>query len=129
LLSTRQVSSGVIAGLLQGIPAETPECHDELRTGRGALRESWQRFFGWLPDDALQLSSELDRRHQQLAQQVRVDGVTHNVYRAPGANAASPSRPWPLELLPLLLEPADWSVIERAAAQRAKLLNLMLADL
>jgi uncharacterized circularly permuted ATP-grasp superfamily protein/uncharacterized alpha-E superfamily protein len=129
LLSTREVSSGVIAGLLQGAPGDAADRYDELRDEHRLLRDPWQRFFRWLPDDAQRLSGELDRRHLQVAQQVHADGVTHNVYRAPGGNGTSSSRPWSLELLPLLIEAADWTVIERAAAQRAQLLNAMLADL
>ena len=38
------------------------------------------------------------------------------------------SRPWSLELLPLLIEPADWAAIEAGVIQRAELLQPMLAD-
>jgi uncharacterized circularly permuted ATP-grasp superfamily protein len=39
------------------------------------------------------------------------------------------ARPWSLELLPQLIEPADWAVIEAGVVQRAELLEATLADL
>jgi uncharacterized circularly permuted ATP-grasp superfamily protein/uncharacterized alpha-E superfamily protein len=38
-------------------------------------------------------------------------------------------RPWSLELLPNLVAPADWALIEAGITQRAALLEAMLADL
>jgi uncharacterized circularly permuted ATP-grasp superfamily protein/uncharacterized alpha-E superfamily protein len=64
----------------------------------------------------------------QVAQHIRQDGVTHNVFSdtvKPGASA----RPWSLELLPLLIEPADWANIEAGVIQRAELSQRMLSDL
>ena len=44
------------------------------------------------------------------------------------ADGAAAAAPWSLELLPLLIEPADWAQIEAGVAQRARLLDAMLAD-
>ena len=96
---------------------------DELRDAQGQVRESWQRFFGWLGNDP----AELDRDVSFIAQQIRDDGITYNVYRSEGESTAA--RPWSLELFPLLITPEDWSVIERGVVQRAALLNAMMADL
>jgi uncharacterized circularly permuted ATP-grasp superfamily protein/uncharacterized alpha-E superfamily protein len=109
-------------GLLAQLDLPDPDSYDELRAGDASLRPAWERFFGWLPRD--ETPAHLDRRLALIAQQIRVDGVTHNVYGEHGASA----RPWSLELLPLLIEPADWAVIERGVVQRANLLNRMLAD-
>jgi uncharacterized circularly permuted ATP-grasp superfamily protein/uncharacterized alpha-E superfamily protein len=100
-----------------------PSAFDELREADGRLRERWRRFVGWLPGgpDALPL---LDQAVQRVQQQIRADGITHNVY----SEAGSAPRPWSLELLPLLIEPGDWAAIERGVTQRAALLNAMLAD-
>ena len=106
-------------------PAE-PGVWDELRAAGGAARERWQRFAALLPDAAAgDLAADLDRRVGQVAQQLAQDGVTHNVFDERGVA----SRPWSLELLPLLIEPADWAAIEAAVTQRAGLLEAMLADL
>jgi uncharacterized circularly permuted ATP-grasp superfamily protein/uncharacterized alpha-E superfamily protein len=101
--------------------------HDELRDGAGALRAAWQRFEAVLPAPAAGVSGarDLDGRAEQVAEQLRRDGVTHNVFDERGVA----SRPWSLELLPMLIEPQDWALIERGVTQRAALLEAMLADL
>ncbi len=99
---------------------------DELRQRDGSLRERWAAFMQWLPPPlaATRLSDDMDRRVAQVAQQIRHDGITHNVFGDKGAA----QRPWALELLPLLIDPADWAVIEAGVTQRAQLLQAMLAD-
>lgn len=103
-----------------------PGVWDELRDAGGALRPAWQRFARWLPPPGAEgeLARDLDRRVAQVAEQLRHDGVTHNVFSDTGVA----TRPWSLALLPLLVEPADWAVIERGVVQRATLLEAMLAD-
>jgi len=109
--------------LLRRAGACDADGHDELRAGDGRLREPWHRFASWLPGEGL--AGDLDRRVEQIAAQIRADGVTHNVYGTEGES----SRPWSLELLPLVIEPADWAAIERGISQRARLLDAMLDDL
>ena len=70
-------------------------------------------------------AADLDARGARIGERIRRDGITHNVFGPDGAAA----RPWSLELLPLLLEPAEWAVIEHGLRQRAELLEEMLADL
>ncbi len=108
------------------LPAEAG-VHDELRDDSGALRPPWARFAALMPAPAsgLEIPADLDRRVEQVAAQLRHDGVTHNVFDEQGVA----TRPWSLELLPLLIEPADWLAIEAGVAQRADLLERVLADL
>jgi uncharacterized circularly permuted ATP-grasp superfamily protein/uncharacterized alpha-E superfamily protein len=100
---------------------------DELRAPGGALRAPWQTFARCLPaaPGALTLAESLNRRVEQVEQRIRLDGVTHNVFDNGGVAA----RPWSLQLLPLLIEHADWAAIEAGVTQRAELLERMLADL
>ena len=100
---------------------------DELRERGGALRPAWQRFAAWLPAPRpdIDTTEELDERAAQVALQIRRDGVTHNVFGTLGVAA----RPWSLELLPMLIEPAEWAQIEAGVEQRAALLEAMLEDL
>ena len=110
-------------------PAE-PGVWDELRAAGDALRPSWHRFAQGLPapPGGLDMADDLNRRVAQVEQRLRHDGVTHNVFSdAPGGGVAT--RPWSLELLPLLIEPADWGAIEAGVVQRAELLEQVLADL
>ncbi|MDP1534803.1 MAG: hypothetical protein Q8L92_14605, partial [Rubrivivax sp.] len=82
------------AALLRGALPATPGEHDELRSDDGALRPPWQRFAGLMPAPAAgrALGAELDHRRDQVAQQIRRDGVTHNVFGSEGVA----SRPWSL---------------------------------
>lgn len=108
--------------LARAAPPE-PGAHDELRRPDGRLREPWSRFAAWLPREAL--GAELDHRLHGVGEAIRADGVTHNVY---ADGAGTDAREWSLELLPLLVEPQDWAVIERGIEQRARLLDTLLAD-
>jgi uncharacterized circularly permuted ATP-grasp superfamily protein/uncharacterized alpha-E superfamily protein len=107
---------------------------DELRGAQGELRPAWQGFADALPAAAdasgpelaaMDLAADLDRRVAQVAQQLHRDGVTHNVFGETGVA----SRPWSLELLPLILQPAEWAGIEAGVVQRAALLQAMVGDL
>ncbi|HLL11210.1 MAG TPA: circularly permuted type 2 ATP-grasp protein, partial [Rubrivivax sp.] len=106
---------------------------DELRDRHGSLREPWSRFARGLslPPADCDIAADLEQRLGQVGQRIRLDGVTHNVYTAlpPDGGPPAAARPWSLELLPLLIEPADWAAIEAGVAQRAQLLQSMLADL
>jgi len=111
---------------------------DELRGAGGVLRPAWQRFVAAVPRPAagLSVAEELDHRVAQVEQRIRLDGVTHNVFSdaasagaAGAAGAGVSARPWSLQLLPLVIEPADWAAIEAGVVQRAELLERTLADL
>ena len=99
-----------------------PDGHyDELRDGDG-LRPQWRRFFEQLGADGL---ADLDNRVHSAARQIRDNGTTYNVY----ADANGQSRPWSMDILPFILDETEWQQIEQGVAQRASLLNAMLADL
>jgi len=111
------------------LPAETG-VWDELRQPDGTLRPAWQRFAAALPEPGgeLGVAEDFNRRVQQVAQRIQLDGVTHNVFNDK-QKAGAGSRPWSLELLPQLIEPREWAAIEAGVIQRAELLQLMMADL
>ena len=113
----------------RALPAEAG-WWDELRDAQGVLRPRWQRFAQAMPAPAsgVDLADDLGRRVTQVAQRIALDGVTHNVFNSDAGGGVA-SRPWSLELLPLLIEPAEWAQIEAGAVQRAELLERMLADL
>ena len=95
--------------------------YDELRDASGALRKSWQTFFGYLGEAGItglpQSSETIDRLIQQ-------NGITYNVY----GDQQDQTRPWSLNALPMLITPADWRGISTSLQQRAKLLNAILQD-
>jgi len=114
------VGARVAADLLARLRPVESGHHDELRLPDGALRPTWRAFLDHLGGPL----DELSRRQAILNQQIIEDGVTYNIYTAPGGNL----RPWSLEVLPFLIEAADWAGIERGVAQRARLLDTLLAD-
>lgn len=118
---------GAADALLRHALPPDPAVWDELRSPGGALRPRWQQFAALLPPPGagLGLAADLDRRGAQVAAHIRHDGVTHNVFDERGVA----SRPWSLELLPLIIEPADWASIEAGVVQRAALLERVLDDL
>jgi len=109
-----------------GDPA-TADGWDELRADGGALRPLWQRFF----DDAPSLQGDpalaFERHRAAIAQQIRADGVTHNLHSSDASQPAA-ARPWSLEALPLIIDAQDWAQIEQGVVQRSRLLGRMLAD-
>ncbi len=141
----------------RAMPAEAG-VWDEMRGPDGELRPAWQRFADAWPaprstgetdtgpdpadDDGhrrqgpgpvagdagsglLDIASDLDRRVALVAQQLQRDGVTHNVFNDQGVA----SRPWSLELLPLIIQSAEWAGIEAGVVQRAALLQAIYSDL
>ncbi len=111
-------------------PAEpaAAESWDECRQADGSLRPVWRRFFEAVPSLRDDAAATFERQRAAIAQQIRADGVTHNLH-APAASPDAAARPWSLEPLPLIVEPGDWAQIERGVVQRARLLGAMLADL
>jgi uncharacterized circularly permuted ATP-grasp superfamily protein/uncharacterized alpha-E superfamily protein len=107
--------------LLDRYPLTTGTYH-ELLDGSGAVRAHWRRLF-----DQLQRSTpaQLVQRQALLARQIQENGVTYNVYADPkGAD-----RPWELDLLPHVIDAREWTQLSAGIAQRARLLNAVLADL
>jgi len=107
---------------------------DEMVTGTGGVRASWQPLFSALS----QLGpGGIADRAERARLQLEEDGVTFNLYEAAdapvrprgGARVAGPQRPWALDPLPLIVGAQEWSAIAAGVAQRARLLDRVLADL
>lgn len=93
--------------------------YDEVVGPDGTLRPSWKR----LAEVATQLTGDdLRRVTAEIARFLEDDGVT---YSRPGER---PGR-WRLDPVPLVLDAASWQHLEVGLAQRAELLNAVLADL
>ncbi len=97
--------------------------YDELLDGSGAIRPHWKALFERL---AANPGADVTRRGIELTRRlISENGVTYNVYADPkGAD-----RPWALDPLPLMISAAEWRQIEQGVAQRARLLDALLADL
>ena len=88
----------------------------------GAVRPHWQVL-----DRALRAfgPGEMWRRWEQARQLIRQHGVTFNVY----GDARGLERPWPLDPVPVVLAPDEFAGLAAGLAQRATLLDRLLADL
>ena len=99
---------------------------------QAGLAERWQRFFaaggaaGW---------QELSAKALRVQRRVLEDGASYNVHSdgppLPGEESQQSgplARHWPLELLPMLIAPDEWRGIEAGIAQRARLLDAVMAD-
>src|SRR5271155_338232 len=118
-----KISGGTPKGplLSNGYP-HTPGFYDEMSAAPGLLRPHWDRFIGSMSGLG---GEELARRWRIARQRIRENGVTYNVYGDP----LGMDRPWNLDAIPLVIPPVEWSQLEAGLIQRARLLNLILADL
>ena len=96
--------------------------HDEMLTDAGEIRPHWRALVDLL--NTVRPEGLADR-WQEGRRLIHENGVTYNVYGDP----QSTERPWPLDPIPFLIEPGEWSRIEAAIIQRATLLNQVLTDI
>ena len=94
---------------------------DEMVSARGVVRPHGAGLIGAL--EALG-PTELSARLDAARQTIRDHDVTYNVYGDP----LGMDRPWQLDIVPLPVAPAAWARLEAGLAQRARLLDLILAD-
>src|SRR3984893_4761193 len=98
---------------LPGIP-------DEFIGADGRPRAHWLRFL----DKLMEFSAvDMGRRFARADRHIRDTGVS---YRAYGDTS---ERAWPLSHVPLLIEAGEWREIAQGIEQRARLLELVLADI
>ncbi len=98
-----------------------PGIFDEMMDGDGRVRAHWQPFLSML---AALGDEEINRRFAAADRYLRDSGVFYRVYE----DATGLERPWPLSHVPLLIEPSEWKELEAGLAQRAELLEAVLAD-
>jgi uncharacterized circularly permuted ATP-grasp superfamily protein/uncharacterized alpha-E superfamily protein len=97
------------------------QAYDELTGGSGSVRARWHpvlESFAAIGNDARQAA------HDKAQRLLEENDVTFAVQ-----DDRDTSRPWRLDLFPLLIEPDDWAAIERGVVQRTLLLNRLLVDL
>jgi uncharacterized circularly permuted ATP-grasp superfamily protein/uncharacterized alpha-E superfamily protein len=99
-----------------------PDSLDEMLGPDARPRPHWQGFLQAL--DALG-AEELTQRWWEARHLIRENGVTYNVYGDPHGM----DRPWQLDPIPLLVSAADGAALESGLTQRARLLELVLADI
>jgi uncharacterized circularly permuted ATP-grasp superfamily protein/uncharacterized alpha-E superfamily protein len=94
---------------------------DEMIAPDGSIRPAWAGLAATL--DGLG-SDDVRRRKQALADQLRLNGVTYNVY----GDSLGADRLWTLDPIPMVLDSVEWEAAERGLIQRAELLDAILRD-
>ncbi len=95
---------------------------DEMMAAPGRLRPHCEKFVQSLESLGRR---DLAARWENAKRAIRENGVTYNVYGDPQGL----DRPWELDMIPQLIQPAEWSRLETALIQRARLFNMVLADI
>ncbi|MBA5777110.1 circularly permuted type 2 ATP-grasp protein [Stappia sp. F7233] len=99
-----------------------PGVADELLDGAGAIRQAWLPLL----DHLSRLSpAEMQRRFSRGDQYLRDAGVYFRQY----GEGAVAERDWPLSHIPVLIAESEWRTIAAGLAQRADLLEAVVADL
>ena len=99
-----------------------PLRYHELIDAHGNVRAPWQRMLAGIERSD---PAQMQARHEFVARAIRENGVTYNVY----ADAQGTDRPWELDLLPQIIDAQEWQQLAAGIAQRAALLDAVLADL
>lgn len=96
--------------------------YDEVYGPQGEVRPHWQKLVHAYQQVA---PAEFARRNAQADRLLRDNGVNYHLF----TDAASATRPWRLDLLPLVLTAAEWAGVEDGLAQRARVLNAIIRDI
>lgn len=97
-----------------------PVFFDEMHSG-GGVRPAYDRYAAWLhsvPQEILQ------QRHDQANSLFRTVGITFNVYGEQGGV----ERLIPFDIVPRILSPEEWEIVESGVIQRVDALNAFIAD-
>src|ERR1700742_3789115 len=106
------VSETPKSGLLSNGYPRLVGTYDEMFAPLGILRPHWDLLLNLFSGMGQQ---EIVRRRQAAKQRIRENGVTYNVYGDP----LGMDRPWNLDIIPLMISPAEWAQIESGLIQRA----------
>ena len=90
--------------------------YDELLGPGGAPRPHWQPLLASLDDLT---ADERQLRTTRLARRVRETGIAYDIFADPNTSAQR----WTLDLLPIIISADEWSGLERALIQRARLFD------
>lgn len=108
------------AGLAAGYRARG-ETFDEMASATGATAQAWRTVVSALSDlPAAERALRMDR----LNARVRETGIAHDLFADPTRAA----QPWRVDLMPLVIGPAEWAGLEKALIQRARLFEGIIAD-
>lgn len=106
-----------MAGLFDGYPI-APDVHDEMFTQDGGdIRAAYAHLASQLGDVGRE---EIRQRAEHLSNSYRDQGVTFDI--------GGEERPFPLDIVPRVIDGAAWSQVESGVAQRVNALEAFLDD-
>ena len=97
-----------------------PGVPDELFDPFGRPREHWLRFLGELADYP---AGQIRGRFTLATRHIRDTGVSYRIY------GEENERSWPINPVPLILDPSEWAQIAAGVEQRARLMEAVLGDI
>lgn len=98
------------------------EGFDEMIDADGKVRRHWQAVVAFLETEE---AAGCNSRSERIQRRIVENGLTLDSFADPD----HVEQPWHLDLIPLVLESAEWQRIERAMAQRMRLFEALLDDL
>jgi len=96
---------------------------DEMVDAQRKCRPHWQAIYDRIEAAGIE---GLKAKQAEIDWSLEENGVTYNVYDAPGS---STKRRWTLDPIPFVVTKAEWDDVAKGIRQRAKLFDLMLRDL
>ncbi len=96
--------------------------YDEMIAPDGSVRPHWQPVVAFLEGEG---ADGCHSRSERIQRRIVENGLTLDSFADPD----KVEQPWQLDLVPLVFESAEWQRIERAMAQRMRLLEALLDDL
>ncbi|MEN5083276.1 circularly permuted type 2 ATP-grasp protein [Bosea sp. TWI1241] len=100
--------------------------HDELMAPDGSVHPRWEPL---LAEWSALTGEQLHRRFGLADRHARDTGVSYRIHGdGDPDDPLAGERPWPLNHVPLVLTGAEWRTIAAGVAQRAQLLDALLAD-
>lgn len=109
------------AGLLAGYKPRD-DAYDEMMLPSGGLRPHWRVFGSFLAQCG---AKDIQPRLDVVQRLLRDHGVTYNIYD----DALGTSRPWELDLIPLIISADEARRVADGLDQRSRLLEAILADI
>ena len=100
-------------------------CYDELLGAGGRPRRLAQPLFRHLQKLGRDGIGQIQRRAEST---IGALGITFTVYQEEGGLGAL-DRSWPLDIIPRIIDGADWLPVEKGLEQRLQALNMFLDDI
>jgi len=101
---------------------QSMDSFDEMFMGNGEPRPSGSLFVQRLESLS---DGSLQQRQKAAELSLQNMGITFNVY----GHEAGTEKIWPFDLLPRIIDAAEWSTVQRGLEQRIRALNLFVHDI